>query len=178
MSSDSGDLRSKVPVESDELDGDIFGPDSTCFGCSTRHPIGFRLRFRRCGDLVTTSFLPHADLAGPPGIMHGGLVTTLADEVAAWTVVALRSRFGFTGAISAKLLKPVRIGAVVQAEGRIARESSRVLEIEVRLLQQTEPVYKGTFTFVLLDEAGAEKLLGGPLPPEWRSLARGSRGSS
>ena len=77
-----------VPAESDELDGDIFGPESACFGCSPRHPIGFRLRFRRQGELVTTSFLPHADLAGPPGIMHGGLVTTLADEVAAWTVVA------------------------------------------------------------------------------------------
>jgi acyl-coenzyme A thioesterase PaaI-like protein len=118
--------------------------------------------------------------------MHGGLVTTLADEVAAWTVVALRGRFGFTAAINAKLLKPVRIGTPgvtdatlrVDAEGRIVKESSRVLEIEVRLLQQTEDVYKGTFTFVLLDEAGATKLLGGPLPPEWRSLARGSRGSS
>lgn len=178
MTSESGDTESSEPGESDVLDGDIFGPDSSCFGCSPRHPIGFRLRFRRSSDLVTTRFLPHRDLAGPPGIMHGGLVTTLADEVAAWTVVALRGQFGFTGAINAKLLKPVRIGVEVAAEGRIARESSRVLEIEVRLLQQAEPVYKGTFTFVLLDEAGAEKLLGGPLPPEWRSLARGSRGSS
>jgi acyl-coenzyme A thioesterase PaaI-like protein len=165
-------------TESVDLDSEIFGPDSTCFGCSPRHPIGFRLRFRQEGELVTTTFLPHDDLAGPPGIMHGGLVTTLADEVAAWTVVAQKARFGFTGAITAKLLRPVRIGVLVEAEGRIVRESSRVLEVEVRLMQHTETVYKGTFTFVLLDEAGAEKLLGGPLPAEWRSLARGSRGAS
>lgn len=108
--------------------------------------------------------------------MHGGLVTTLADEVAAWTVVGLRGRFGFTGSISARLLMPVRIGAPVLAEGVIVRDSSRVLEVAVTLTQAEIECYRGVFTFVLLDEAAATKLLGGNLPDAWKRFARGEHG--
>ena len=48
---------------------------------------------------------------GPPGIMHGGLVTALADEVGAWAIIALLGKFGFTGQVEAKLRGPVRVGS-------------------------------------------------------------------
>jgi acyl-coenzyme A thioesterase PaaI-like protein len=156
------------------LDPDVFGPESTCFGCSPLHPIGFHLRFERIGEDVATTFVPHDKLQGPPGLMHGGLVTTLADEIAAWTVIALRERFGFTGAIEAKLLRPVRIGEPVRGRGRITRDSGRTLAIEVELEQAGAIAYRGMFTFVVLDERGAERLLGGPLPEAWKRFARGS----
>jgi uncharacterized protein (TIGR00369 family) len=156
------------------LDPEIFGPESPCFGCSPRHPIGFHLKFAREGELVTTTFVPDERLQGPPGVMHGGLVTTLADEIAAWTVIGQKSRFGFTAAIQAKLHKPVRIGAPVTGRGRITKESARVLSIEVQLAQADDRVFTGEFTFVLLDAAGAERLLGGPLPEAWTRFARGA----
>lgn len=160
--------------DSELLDPEIFGPDSPCFGCSPRHPIGFRLRFSREGDLVTTRFVPDDRLQGPPGVMHGGLVTTLADEIAAWTVIGQRSRFGFTAALSAKLMRPIRVGTEVNGRGRIVKETARVLTIEVVLAQQEERAFSGEFTFVLLDQAGAERLLGGPLPEAWARFARGA----
>jgi acyl-coenzyme A thioesterase PaaI-like protein len=106
--------------------------------------------------------------------MHGGLVTTLADEIAAWTVVGLKQQFGFTAAISAKLHKPVRIGAPVEGRGRIVGDKRRVLTIDVALEQGGERAFAGEFTFVLLDANGAERLLGGPLPEAWARFARGS----
>ena len=36
-----------------------------------------------------TTFTPDDRYQGPPGIMHGGLVTTLADEVAAWAIIGV-----------------------------------------------------------------------------------------
>src|SRR5690349_18693415 len=95
------------------LDGRLFGAGQSCFGCAPDHPHGFRLAFERVGDEVTTTFMPLATHQGPPGIMHGGLVGTLADEVAAWAVIALLSKFGFTGSFAGKLVKPVRIGKPV-----------------------------------------------------------------
>ena len=65
-----------------QLDPALFGADSACFGCSPTHPIGFHLRFEKEDDVVRTRFVPHQQLQGPPGIMHGGLVTTLGDEIA------------------------------------------------------------------------------------------------
>ena len=155
------------------LDPEIFGPESRCFGCSPKHPIGFHLRFERIGDVVATTFVPHADLQGPPGLMHGGLVTTLADEIAAWAVIGLRERFGFTAAIEAKLLRPLRIDVPVHGRGHIAKDSGRTLSVEVELEQSDAVAYKGVFTFVVLDERGAERLLGGPLPDAWKRFARG-----
>jgi hypothetical protein len=42
----------------------------------------------------------------------------------------------------------------------------------VTITQQDEPCFEGEFTFVLLDQAGAEKLMNGPLPPEWLKYCR------
>lgn len=154
------------------LDPMIFGGDSPCFGCSPQHPIGFKLGFERDGDVVRSRFVPGPNLQGPPGVMHGGLVMTLADEVAAWTIIGLKERFGFTASVSAKLSRPVRVGSQVVAEGRIVRDGSRVLEINVELRQEGERCFVGDFNFVLLDKAGAERLLGGPIPASWERFAR------
>ena len=65
----------------ERMDGHLFGEDQACFGCGPKHPFGFHLKFEREGDQILTRFLPGPQYQGPPGIMHGGLVMTLADEV-------------------------------------------------------------------------------------------------
>lgn len=154
------------------LDGHLFGPDQPCFGCGPEHPIGFRLRFSREGDEIVTRFTPGERYQGPPGVMHGGLVTTLADEIAAWTVIGLKERMGFTAALSARLKRPVRVGVEVEGRGRIVKDTARVLEIAIVLSQEGAVCFQGDFTFALLDRAGAERVLGGPLPEAWKRFAR------
>jgi len=158
------------------LDGTIFGPGQPCFGCGPDHPTGFRLAFRteESGDAreVVTDFTPGDRYQGPPGIMHGGLVATLADEIAAWAVIALLGKFGFTAQMTCKLLKPVRTGVPLEGRGSILRETARVVQTRARILQAGEEVFTGDFSFVLLDRSGAEKLLGGPLPEGWNTFAR------
>ena len=100
------------------LDGSIFGPGQPCFACSPDHPIGFRLAFEIEEDRVVTRFTPGEQYQGPPGIMHGGLVMTLADEVAAWSCVALLGKFGFTARVEGRLSKAARVG--VEIVGRLA----------------------------------------------------------
>jgi hypothetical protein len=60
----------------------------------------------------------------------------------------------------------------VVGRGRIGADAGRTLSIEVELEQSGETAYRGRFTFVVLDEKGAERLLGGPLPEAWRRFAR------
>jgi acyl-coenzyme A thioesterase PaaI-like protein len=155
-----------------DIEPNRFGPGHPCFGCSPEHPIGFHLLFEREGDEVVTRFVPGEQYQGPPGIMHGGLVTTLADEVAAWTVIVLLDKFGFTASLSAKLRRPVRIGAVVEGRGRLLKETSRVVHVGVRLVQGGEDALTGEFAFVLMNRTGAERLLGGPLPEAWQKFCR------
>ncbi|MFO0678016.1 MAG: PaaI family thioesterase [Polyangiaceae bacterium] len=163
------------------LDANPFGPGQPCFGCAQDHPIGFRLRFaKESADpsdptsqaAVTTRFLPGERYQGPPGILHGGLVSTLADEIGAWTVLGLLGKFGFTAQMSMKLARPVRVGTWVEGRGVITRETPRIVEVAVTLVQAGETALRGDFTFVLLDEAGAERLLGTPIPDAWKSFCR------
>ena len=154
------------------LDGSLFGPDQRCFGCAPGHSGGLRLAFERRGDDVVTSFVPGDEHQGPPGLMHGGLVMTLADELGVWTVLAIKERMAFTAGIHARQTRPVRLGRAVEGRGRIARDSSRVVEVEIDLRQDGEPCFRGKLTFAVLDVASAERLLGGPLPDEWKRFAR------
>lgn len=158
------------------LDGSIFGDDQPCFGCSPSNPFGMKLRPVREGREVTVSYTAPPEFQGPAGVMHGGLVTTLADELAGWVVIGVRKQFGFTGAIEARLLKPVRIGVEVLGRATIVSESSRLLKIDVRLRQEGAEVYRGLFSFVVLDEAGTERVMGMRLPEAWRKFARAKVG--
>lgn len=150
----------------------MFGKESQCFGCAPHHPIGFRLSFVREGNVLRTTFTPGKNYQGPLGVMHGGLVTALADELAAWAIVAFRAQFGFTASIEAKLLLPVRIEIPVEASATITRDTKRLVDIETVMIQEGKKCYQGKFKFVVLDQAGAEKLMGVTLPPEWAAFAR------
>ena len=154
------------------LDGTLFGPDQPCFGCGPVHPFGFRLAFNEEGEELVTRFTPGPQHQGPPGLMHGGLVFTLADELAAWVIIARMGKFGFTAKFAGKLQKPTRVGLELTGRAKLLRSTGRTAEIEVRLSQAELQVYEGTFTFVVLDRAATEKLIGGPLPDAWAKFAR------
>lgn len=154
------------------LDGSLFGRGQPCFGCSPDHPFGFHLTFTRDGDEVVTRFTPDERYQGPPGVMHGGLVMALVDELGAWAPIALKEKFGFTGAFEGKLKAPVRIGQELVGRARLVRDSSRVVRVAVTLTQAQTLAFEGELTFVLLDQGGAEKLLGGPLPEAWKRFSR------
>jgi uncharacterized protein (TIGR00369 family) len=156
----------------DVLDGRLFGEGQPCFGCSPTHPHGLHLAYERQGDEVVTQFLPGPLHQGPVGIMHGGLVSTLADESAAWAVIAATGKFGFTTSFTAKLHRAVRIGQPVEARARVTSATSRVVKSTVVLRQEELDCFTGDFVFVLLDKAGAEKLMGGPIPPDWERFCR------
>lgn len=160
----------RMPKE--HLDGTIFGEGQPCFGCAPDHPFGFRLRFERDGQRVRTRFTPGALHQGPPGIMHGGLVTALADEVAAWVPIAVCGKFGFTASLSGKLHKPLRVGKEIVAEAVVDKDTPRLVDVSVSLSQEEGLAFSGSFRFVVMDRAGAERMLGRALPPEWERFSR------
>jgi acyl-coenzyme A thioesterase PaaI-like protein len=157
---------------SEGFDGAMFGPGQPCFGCAPDHAIGFRLAFTREGDDVVTRMTPSDRYQGPPGIMHGGLVATLADEVGAWACIVFLGKFGFTVSWNARFKQAVRIGKEVEARARIAKASSRFVDVEVVVSQEGRVSFTSELRFLLLDETGAEKMLGQPLPEAWKTFAR------
>ncbi|GAB4195891.1 MAG: hypothetical protein OHK0013_02510 [Sandaracinaceae bacterium] len=168
-----------LDVAPEILDGHMFGAGQPCFGCSPDHPFGFRLKFEReaatddgRGERIVTRFTPADRYQGPPGIMHGGLVSTLADEVAAWALIGLRGKFGFTVSFDAKLRKAIRVGVPLVGRSWIVKDHRRLLDVGVEIEQEGEVGYAGELRFVLLDKKGAERMLGQTLPPSWERFCR------
>jgi acyl-coenzyme A thioesterase PaaI-like protein len=155
-----------------KLDGSLFNPGNPCFGCSPDHPYGFHLQLEGDAQGVTSRFTPSEKYQGPPGIMHGGLVMTLADEAAAWAILARLGKFGFTASFEGRFRNPVRIGREAIITAKVSKESSRVVHVQVHIEQENVECFDGELRFVLLDKGGAERLIQGPLPEAWQRYAR------
>lgn len=155
------------------LDPYTFG-DQRCFGCGPNHEQGLRLRFVREGEEVVTRYDPPRDREGPPGILHGGIQATLADELAAWTLIGLRGRMGFTTAIDVRLLRPARIGGELEGRGRILAERPGVAVVGTIFRQEGKTTLRGRITYALPSAEEAARVLGGPLPEAWRRFAGGA----
>lgn len=154
------------------LDGTLFGREQPCFGCGPAHPIGFRLQFAIEGPETVARFTPNDLHQGPPGVMHGGLVSTLIDEVGAWAVIAHRRKFGFTTSLACRFHRAVRIGPEITCRAEIKKETSRLMDVSVQVHQSGELAASGELRFVILGRAAAEKLIGQTLPPEWQVFTR------
>ncbi|MBL8910973.1 MAG: PaaI family thioesterase [Archangium sp.] len=154
------------------LDGRLFGPNQRCFGCSPDHPAGFHLKFVTDGEDVVTKMTPAPHHQGPLGLMHGGLISTLADEAAAWAVLAATGKFGFTTSFECRLAKGVKVGVEVEARARLTKNSSRIVKAAVEIKQEDFVCFTGDFTFALLERSSAEKVMGGPIPDEWVRFCR------
>lgn len=162
---------SHSPLEG-PLDGHVFGAGQPCFGCGPEHPNGMRLTFEREGDEIVTRYTPRRDQQSAPNIMHGGLVATLADELAGWALLAPTGKFGFTVSFQARYARAVRMGVEIEGRGKLVSPPRRLADVDVRLLQEGVEVFTARVRFAVLDRAAAEKLLDGPIPDAWARFCR------
>jgi len=100
---------------------------SGCFVCGDKNPDGLRIRFFTEGDEAVAECTADAKFQGFKGIYHGGLVSTLLDEIMAKAVLA-RRRYAMTVEMSVRFRQPIMVGQKVRLVGRVTRERGRVFE--------------------------------------------------
>lgn len=67
-----------------------------CFGCDPHSPVGLRLSFTVEGETLRSVWEPRAELEGYPGVIHGGIQATLADEIGGWFIHVIKGTAGMT----------------------------------------------------------------------------------
>jgi acyl-coenzyme A thioesterase PaaI-like protein len=72
------------------------------------------------GNVVQAAFVPRAEHVGFQGVVHGGLVTTVLDEVMAWACAVLAGRFAYCAELIVRFAQPVRPGQATLAVAQIA----------------------------------------------------------
>ncbi|MGE5263342.1 MAG: PaaI family thioesterase [Acidobacteriota bacterium] len=99
-----------------------------CFVCGRENPIGFHLTFfaDEHGS-VHADYTPREEHQGYPGVMHGGLVTALLDELIGRTAIA-SDLWCMTAKLQVRFRKPVPIGEPLRLRGEITKKGGRLLE--------------------------------------------------
>ena len=91
----------------------------SCFVCSEGHPHGLGLRFHHTEDGVVCCTTISDSFCGFDGMVHGGIISTLMDEAAAYALFARHGRLGVTREMSTRFLKPVATGTKLRVVGRV-----------------------------------------------------------
>ncbi|HHN48627.1 MAG TPA: PaaI family thioesterase [Bacteroidales bacterium] len=105
-----------------------------CFGCSPRNQIGLQLEFEEEGDWITAEWTPKRDYEGWFNVLHGGLQTTLLDELGSWVVFVKMGTAGVTSKLEIKFIKPVHVDkGTVRIKGRIKEIRRNIAIIEALL---------------------------------------------
>ncbi len=73
-----------------------------CFGCSPNNHIGLQMEFYEDGDYVVSDWVPKKHLAGYGNILHGGIQSTILDEIASWVVSVKVKTAGVTATLNVK----------------------------------------------------------------------------
>lgn len=132
-----------------------------CFGCDPGNPIGLRLHFRREGDVVRSTWEPRHELEGYPGVVHGGVQATLADELGGWYVYAVLETAGVTKDLQITYEASARVedGPFTIAARGIERSQKHAL-IEVEITNATGArCAVARLTYALFSEAVARRRL-------------------
>jgi acyl-coenzyme A thioesterase PaaI-like protein len=131
-----------------------YADDQYCFACGRNNPIGLHLQFDYGDEGVTARFVPEQVHQGYPGIMHGGLVSTLLDETMAHAVIHACG-LAVTGELQVRLRgQGVPIGTPVCLRGRVTGQRSRLVWAEAEIWGEEDTLLaegKGKFMLVQLN---------------------------
>lgn len=86
-------------------------PDYQCFGCAPTNEHGLRLRFTRTSDGIECALRFDGRFASYPGVVHGGISTTVCDEIMGNLLVLRTGRSVFTTSLRTRYVSPLAIGA-------------------------------------------------------------------
>ena len=91
----------------------------TCFGCGETNPIGLRMEFLTDGQRVYSFVTVAPTMAGWDQTVHGGIISTILDEIMGWSVIYLLKKIGVTKSMTVDFIKPVRVGQNLTVVGAI-----------------------------------------------------------
>lgn len=88
-----------------------------CFGCGHDNPIGLKLDMKLDGNRCVAYFTPKVEHESYGDRMHGGLTSTLLDEVMGDYVFRKAGKPAYTARLEIRFRSAIRIGETVKVEG-------------------------------------------------------------
>ena len=112
-----------------------------CFGCSPDNPIGVHMEFFEDGEDVVCFWHPQEHFQGWINTLHGGIQSTLIDEIASWVVFRKLQTTGVTTKLEASFHKPVMTtDSLITLRAHLKETKRNLAFIEVSLMNSLDEV--------------------------------------
>ena len=96
-----------------------------CFGCSPVNPSGLQMKFYTDDSRVFSRLTVPQHLCGWNQLVHGGVLSTILDEIMSWAAIYLLKRITMTRSMTVDFIKPAYINNQLKAEGRVLEIKGR-----------------------------------------------------
>lgn len=120
-----------------------------CFGCSPYNSAGLKLEFIDFVDYIEALWKSQKQFEGFNNVLHGGIQSTLLDEIAAWVVFTKCETSGVTQNLQVQFyapvymnLSPIRIvGRLLEIKGKHAIIKTELFNNENKLCAEANIDY-------------------------------------
>ena len=131
-----------------------------CFGCSPINPSGLQMSFYTNDASVFSEVMVPKHLCGWNNLIHGGVLSTILDEIMSWAAIYLLKRITLTKSMAIDFLKPVYIDYPLKAEGKVLELKGRHEAVMEGILSTREGTIctRSTANFAIFSPAVAKRL--------------------
>lgn len=145
-----------------------------CFGCDPRSPVGLRMQFTIAGEALRSTWEPRTELEGYPGVIHGGIQATLADEMGGWFLHALRGTAGVTRDLTIEYSAPALTEkGPFHLEATAREETEKEVTLTVTIHGSEGSLFStATVRYAKFSEAVARRRLSFPGAEAFRPVGR------
>jgi acyl-coenzyme A thioesterase PaaI-like protein len=107
-----------------------------CLACGRENPHGLHLDLHvdPATGAVSCSFTPRVEHIGFEGIVHGGVLATVLDEVMVWAATWSGKRFCVCGELNVRLNALATIGQPVEVRASVVQSRARLIQTDGTIL--------------------------------------------
>jgi acyl-coenzyme A thioesterase PaaI-like protein len=135
-----------------------------CYACCPHNHDGLQMQFYEDGEYVSSEWLPDDKFQGYLNILHGGIQSTLLDELASWTIYVKADAAGVTSKMEIFYRKPVYAnqGKII-LKGRLQSIRGKIALVRTELFDsQGQMCTEAMISYYLLPADKAAKELNFP----------------
>ena len=90
--------------------------------CGIENPTGLRLAMQSDGRTVEVPVRFRSEQCGFSGVVHGGLISTVLDEVMAWVIGVNTRSFAFAAELNVRFLRSVAPGVPMRVRAELTAD--------------------------------------------------------
>ena len=134
--------------------------DQTCFACGAKNPHGLQMKFSTDSLKVFSFMQVPAAMTGWDQTVHGGVLSTILDEIMGWAVIYLLKKIGVTKSMTVDFIKSVNSDDRLTIVGALQEKQSERSALMTGEIYNADDILcvKATGRFTIMQPKAAVRL--------------------